>query len=122
MKPRDIFGLAVRLLGLYFLYSALNDFAQALGSDIFQSPEKMDIVYSLLPVFFKLVVSVWLLSGWPLIRLVYPEPKASESFSLPPKRPAASPTPSPEPVAPSQPADIDADKKLAALVEKPKDR
>lgn len=120
MKPKDIFGLAVRLLGLYFLYSGLNDFALALGTGVFEDTSSKDIFYSLLPELFKLVVSVWLLSGWPLIRLVYPEkPHVSENLSSLPKRPAPSPGPATSP----EPAGMDqAEKKLAALVEKPKEK
>jgi hypothetical protein len=118
MKPKDIFGLAVRLLGLYFLYLGLNALAQMLGSDIINSPEKMDIVYALLPVAFDLVIGWWLLRGGLLVRWAYPETaRSSEHFALTQGRPASSSAPalSPEPAGMDQ-----AEKKLAALVEKPK--
>jgi hypothetical protein len=120
MKPKDIFGLAVRLLGLYFLYLGLNALAQMLGSDIINSPEKMDIVYALLPVLFDLIIGWWLLGGGLLVRRAYPETsRLSENFSSQPNRPAPSPgsAPSPEPAGMDQ-----AEKKLAALVEKPKEK
>ncbi len=124
MKPKDIFGLAVRLLGLYFLYLVLNALAQMLASDIFNSPEKMDIVYALLPVVFYLIVGWWLLGGGLLVRRAYPGTSAetsrvSENYPLQPNRPAspAGPAPSPEPAGMDQ-----AEKKLAALVEKPKEK
>jgi hypothetical protein len=120
MKPKDIFGLAVRLLGLYFLYLGLNALAQMLGSDIINSPEKMDIVYALLPVLFDLIIGWWLLGGGLLVRRAYPETaRLSENFSSQPNRPAPSPGPAPSP----EPAGMDqAEKKLAALVEKPKEK
>ena len=128
MKPKDIFGLAVRLLGLYFLYLGLNALAQMLGSDIINSPEKMDIVYALLPVVFDLIIGWWLLGGGLLVRRAYPGISAgtsaetsrpSENFPSPPNRPASSPGPASSP----EPAGLDqAEKKLAALVEKPKEK
>jgi hypothetical protein len=120
MKPKDIFGLAVRLLGLYFLYLGLNALAQMLGSDVIESPEKMDVVYALLPVVFELIVGWWLLGGGLLVRRAYPETaRHSENFAPQPNRPTASPGPSP--VAESAGMD-GAEKKLAALVERPKDK
>ncbi|HTR41212.1 MAG TPA: hypothetical protein VMH87_06315 [Pseudomonadales bacterium] len=120
MKPKDIFGLAVRLLGLYFLYLGLYALAQMLGSDIINSPEKMDIVYALLPVAFDLIVGWWLLGGGLLVRRAYPETsRPSENFTASPNRTA----PAPPPVSAPEPAGMDqAEKKLAALVEKPKEK
>jgi hypothetical protein len=118
MKPKDIFGLAVRLLGLYFLYLGLKALAEMLGSDVIESPEKMDIVYALLPVVFEFIIGWWLLGGGLLVRRAYPETaKVSENFTSQTGRPA----PIPAPVA--EPAGMDnAEKKLAALVERPKDK
>jgi hypothetical protein len=120
MKPKDIFGLAVRILGLYFLYLGLYDITQMLSADIIESPDKKDIIYALLPAVFNIVVASWLMGGGLLIRWAYPETsKVSENLPSQPKRP----TPSPEPVAPPEPSGMDqAEKKLAALVEKPKDK
>ena len=120
MKPKDIFGLAVRLLGLYFLYLGLNALAQMLGSDVIESPEKMDIVYALLPVAFEFIIGWWLLGGGLLVRRAYPETaRASENIPSQPGRPA----PSSVPVASPEPDGMDhAEKKLAALVERPKDK
>lgn len=120
MKPKDIFGLAVRLLGLYFLYLGLNALAQMLASDIFNSPEKMDIVYALLPAVFYLIVGWWLLGGGLLVRRAYPETsRLHENFPSQPNRPAPPPggSSSPESAGMDQ-----AEKKLAALVEKPKEK
>ena len=120
MKPKDIFGLAVRLLGLYFLYLGLNALAQMLGSDVIESPEKMDIVYALLPVAFELIIGWWLLGGGLLVRRAYPETaRVSENIPSQPNRPMSSKAP----VAPLESEDMDhAEKKLAALVERPKDK
>ena len=120
MKPKDIFGLAVRLLGLYFLYLGLKALAEMLGSDVIESPEKMDIVYALLPVVFEFIIGWWLLGGGLLVRRAYPETaKVSENFLGQPARP--SPSPGTAPFA--EPAGMDnAEKKLAALVERPKDK
>ena len=121
MKPRDIFGLAVRLLGLYFLYLGLYAITQLLGSDIaevIKNPDKTDLINGLMPVVFDLVVGGFLLKGGWLMRWAYPEtPKASGNLPAPTKRTAPSPesVPSPEPTGMDQ-----AEKKLAALVEKPK--
>ena len=121
MKPRDIFGLAVRLLGLYFLYLGLYALAQLLGSDITElvkNPDKTDLIDDLLPIAFDLIAGCFLLKGGWLIRWAYPEtPKISEHLPAPMKRttPASEPAPSPEPTGMDQ-----AEKKLAALVEKPK--
>ena len=120
MKPKDIFGLAVRLLGLYFIYLGLKALAEFLGSDIIESPEKTEIVYALLPVVFELIIGWWLLGGGLLVRRAYPETaKISENFPGQPNRPM----PSPAPAASLESAGMDhAEKKLAALVERPKDK
>lgn len=121
MKPRDIFGLAVRLLGLYFLYLGLSATTQLLGSgiaDMIKNPDKTDLINSLLPVVFDLVVGSCLLKGGWLIRWAYPEiSKPSEISSVPSKRIIAAPEPAPSPGLTGM---DQAEKKLAALVEKPK--
>ena len=122
MKPKDIFGLAVRLLGLYFLYLALNAVTQMLNSDIFESPDQSGLVSGLvnglLPVIFDLIVAAWLISGWLIIRMAYPE-----SGKISPQLPAPGKAPQPHPAPPSpQLSEMDlAEKKLASLVEKPGD-
>jgi hypothetical protein len=116
---KDIFSLAVRLLGLVFLYLGLGAVPPLLDFGAIETAARSDIVTALLPIAFNLAVAWWLLDGRWLIRRAYPE---SANFS------AHSPVPgqSTTPVTPSAPpqgvTDADAaDKKLAALVEKPKD-
>lgn len=120
MKAKDIFGLAVRILGLYFLYLGLYGIAQMLSSDIIESPDKRDIIYALLPVAFNLVIGWWLLGGGLLVRRAYPE-TSKVSDLIPPQPKRSTPPPEAAPPSAPEPAGIDqAEKKLAALVEKPK--
>jgi hypothetical protein len=117
MKPRDIFGLAVRLLGLYFLYLGLTAVTPLLDFGAIENASKSDIITTILPIVFNLAIAWWLLGGGLLMRRAYPEaPKILDRF--PSQSPQAKPvTPAPAP-APEL-ANIDeAEKKLAALVEK----
>lgn len=119
MKAKDIFGLAVRLLGLIFLYLGLNATAQALGSDLIQAPDKSDIINGVLPIVFYLIMAGFLIRGRLLINWAYPEKvQLSEHFPSPAKpiTPLPQPVPSPVPQARDN-----AEEKLAALVEKPKE-
>jgi hypothetical protein len=119
--PRDAFGLAVRLVGLYFLYLGLNALTQLLGSDvtdIIKNPDKTDLINGLLPVVFDLVVAWCLLRGGWLARRAYPETsKASENLPTQIKRTTPLPESAPSPALTGM---EQAEKKLAALVEKPK--
>jgi len=119
MKPKDIFGLAVRLLGLLFLYLGLRAVTPMLDLDVFENPDKNEIINDLMPVAFNLVIAGFLLSSGFLIRLAYPEtPKILERLPSQPK-----PTTSlQEPVqSPELTGTERTEKKLAALVEKPKE-
>ena len=80
MKPRDILNLAVRLLGLVFLYQGL----QALPPATIQFCSAISNINSgaILGCFvmagWPLLVSYWLLRGAPLIlRIAYPDASAS---------------------------------------------
>lgn len=125
MKPKDIFGLAVRLLGLVFLYLGLRDLAPAVKQLIdlagTENPDRDDVIYAVisgpLPLAFNLVIAWWLLQSKLLIRWAYPQGPTMPEPSPPPQRAA----PAPEPVsAPSLTRMEKAEEKLAALVEKPR--
>jgi hypothetical protein len=119
MKPRDIFGLAVRLLGLFFLYLALRAVASVLDWEAIENAGKSDIINAILPIIFNLLVAWWLLGGGLLMRRAYPDASANSDRAHPQAervRAAANLTQSQELT------DVDkAEKRLAALVEKPKD-
>jgi hypothetical protein len=69
MKSKDLFKLAVRLLGLAFLYHGLSGLPAVLPL-IFSG----NIIMSILVVAWPLLVAYWLLRGAPLlIRIAYPE-------------------------------------------------
>jgi hypothetical protein len=117
---KEIFVLALRLLGLYFIYRGLRDVDVPAFTDVtlLKSDNLTDVITTLLPVFYNLAVGWWLLGCNFLIRRAYPESsKLSDHFAAPK-----------EPMAPaSTPASMQgltemqaAEKKLAALVEKPK--
>jgi hypothetical protein len=118
MKPRDIFGLAVRLLGLFFLYLGLRAVSPLLDLEAIGNAGKSDIINAILPIAFNLLVAWWLLGGGLLMRRAYPEASkiSDHSHSRTEQGPAANSTQSQELT------DMDrAEKKLASLVEKPKD-
>ena len=117
MKPKDIFGLAVRLLGLWFLYLGMRAMIPLLDLGAIEAAGMGDIVNAILPVVFDFAVAWWLLGGRLLTRLAYPEPPGISSHALPQARQA-----SPAPTSPPSPesANTDSvDKKLAALVDNP---
>jgi len=119
MKPRDIFGLAVRLLGLFFLYLGLRAVSPMLDLEAIGNAGKGDIINAILPIAFNLLVAWWLLGGGLLIRRAYPEVPKSSDHSHPHAGRATSATDSTQSQAST---DMDrAEKKLASLVEKPKD-
>lgn len=62
MKPQDIFNLAIRLLGLFFIYSTV----QAIPL-LFSGPPLQLIVHSLLSAGFYFIIAWWLLGGAPLL-------------------------------------------------------
>jgi hypothetical protein len=119
MKPKDIFSLAVRLLGLLFLYFGLKAVSPLLDLETIESADKSDLVNAVLPIAFNLLVAWWLIGGGLLIRRAYPElPKVSDNSHSQEERgmPVTSSTRS------QGLTDMDkAEKKLASLLEKPKD-
>ena len=119
MKPRDIFGLAVRLLGLFFLYLGLRAVSPILDLETLQTTGKADILNALIPIAFNLLVAWWLLGGGLLMRRAYPE--TSRMLSQFPS-PSGPKSPAPGSVASQELTDQDrTEQKLAALVEKPKE-
>jgi len=122
MKPSDIFkgifGLAVRLLGLVFLYFGLSTVPPLLDLGAIETAAKSDIVTAVLPILFNLAVGWWLIGGGLLIRRAYPEASRISAHLQGQGEGTALAAKS----APSQGmTDMDAaEKKLAALVEKPK--
>ena len=118
MKPRDIFGLAVRLLGLFFLYLGLRTVTPLLDLGAIEPAGKSDIINAILPIIFNLAVAWWLLGGGLLMRRAYPEAPKSLIHSPPQTKPA----PGTSELTPS-PALTNMDrveKRLVSLVEKPK--
>ena len=119
MKPRDIFGLAVRLLGLFFLYLGLRSVPPVLDLEAIENAGKSDIINAILPIAFNLLVAWWLLGDGLLMRRAYPDASKISDHSHPQAErgtPAANSTQSQELT------DMDrAEKRLASLVEKPKD-
>ncbi len=76
MKPQDIFKLAVRLLGLVFLYHVLQTAPMVVG-ELCQAVLRLEVVMTLpglVMIGWPLAVAYWLLRGAPLImRIAYPE-------------------------------------------------
>src|ERR1017187_9802129 len=83
MKPRDIFGLAVRLLGLFFLYLGLRAVSPVLDLEAIENAGKSDIMNAILPIAFNLLVAWWLLGGGLLMRRAYPEASKISNHSHP---------------------------------------
>ncbi len=119
MKPSDIFGLAVRLLGLYFLYLGLRGVPLLLDLGAIETASKNDVLNVVLPIAFNLLVAWWLLGGGWLARRAYPEAPRISDHSHPQ---AERGTPAANPTSAQALTDMDrTEKRLASLVEKPKD-
>ena len=73
MKPKDMFSLAVRILGLAFLYQGLLALPTALRFSLFVA-NFGNLIAGVLSVGWPLAVAYWLLRGAPLLmRIAYPE-------------------------------------------------
>ena len=95
MKPKDVFTLAVRLLGLVFLYHGLRDVPAALGQiagsfphrigpDMTQHGNLGGFVIGVAMVAWPLLVAYWLLRGAPLVvRIAYPQSSAGTTDAKP---------------------------------------
>jgi len=118
MKPRDIFGLAVRLLGLYFLYLGLRTMTPLLDLGAIETAGKSDIINAVLPIVFNLAIAWWLLGGGLLTRRAYPDAPKNYNPSHPQAERAM---PAAGSMQSQELTDMaGAEKKLASLVEKPK--
>lgn len=76
MKPKDIFGLIVRLLGLIFVYEAAEKVPLAISAIFpgFKTISWIGFLSALFMVGWPLVVAYWLFRGAPPIsRIAYPE-------------------------------------------------
>ena len=76
MKPKDIFGLIVRLVGLIFVYEGAEKVPLALSAIFpgFRSFSGLGFVSALFMVGWPLAVAYWLLRGaQPISRLAYPD-------------------------------------------------
>jgi hypothetical protein len=76
MKPKDIFGLIVRLVGLIFLYESAEKvpLAVSIAFSGFKTISGNGFLNVLLMVGWPLAVAYWMLRGAPPIsRLAYPE-------------------------------------------------
>jgi len=72
MKPKDIFGLAVRLLGLVFLYHGLSALPGIVS--IIPPNSAGNFIGGIIMLGWPWVVAYWLLRGAPaLVRLAYPD-------------------------------------------------
>ena len=116
---KEIFRLAVRLAGLFFLCVGLKDLVvqtfmaltQAHGTTL------INALTLFLPVAFTLTVGLWLLRGTWLIHMAYPEHNQPFHYGLPSATPA---TPAPPPAERQAFSEMEmAEQKLAALVGKP---
>ena len=74
MKPRDIFSLIVRLLGLFFIYLAARQVPV-----IFAGPSGQVFFPVILTAAFYVGVGWWLLGGAPLlVKRAYPEASSQQ--------------------------------------------
>jgi hypothetical protein len=76
MKPKDIFNLALRLIGLLFLYQGIASVPSAVHNfcPVFPHFSFRSLIPSLFLVGWPLLVAWWLIRGAPwLMRLAYPE-------------------------------------------------
>ena len=79
MKPRDIFKLAVRILGLAFVYHGLTALpvTASAGLTAIMGGQVDRFVLTLLMAIWPLAVAYWLLRGAPLLmHVAYPETTA----------------------------------------------
>jgi hypothetical protein len=124
MKPNDIckeiFSLAVRLVGLYFLSIGLKDLnvPALMDMTIIKGDNMNDVFSAALSVVFNLAVAWWLLGSRSLTLRAYPAISKVLDYS---RSPAEQVSPVSRPSLAPELTDIEsAEKKLAALVKTPK--
>lgn len=89
MKAKDIFGIAVRLLGLVFLYQAFLPFPNLVA--LVLSKNLGGVLLTVIGVGWYLIMANWLLRGAPLLlRMAYPEEK-NEAAPFAPTEPGSTP-------------------------------
>ncbi len=72
MTPKSIFSLAVRLLGLAFLYRGLEGLPAVLN--IFPAGSFWNFVNTVVAIVWPFAVALWLVKGAPLVvRTAYPD-------------------------------------------------
>lgn len=80
---KEIFGLVIRLLGVYFLWAGLSDLnvPALMNVQMIQSDQWTDIISAILPAAFNLIVAWWLLGG-SLTRRAYPRelPSSAQTY------------------------------------------
>ena len=92
MRAKEIFGLVVRLTGLWFFYQALSGVPTVIEAifPVFPHFYTRNIIPSLLLVGWPLALGYWFLRGAPpVIRLAYPkESETNNAASIPQTDPA----------------------------------
>ncbi|MCD6050618.1 MAG: hypothetical protein K0Q55_2021 [Verrucomicrobia bacterium] len=95
MKPPEIFKIALRILGLVFLYHGLIQLPMTIVQIIsaFANRNVPQALFTLIMLSWPLLLAWWLLRGAPLlVRLAYPETKTTSPDTLPTPNPTASKT------------------------------
>jgi hypothetical protein len=95
MKPPEIFQLALRILGLVFLYHGLTPLPVALAQflSVFRGPNTGQVLFTMLMIAWPLFLAWWLLRGAPqLMRLAYPEAKTTSPDTQPAQNPGTQKT------------------------------
>jgi hypothetical protein len=75
MNPKSVFSVAVRLLGLVFLFRGLSSLPEVLS--IFSTGSVGNFLTTAVELAWPFVVAYWLIRGAPLvIRTAYPDSEA----------------------------------------------
>ena len=83
MKPRDIFGLILRLMGLIFICNALDKVPLAISS--LRASFGMGLYTTLMIVVWPLLIAFWLFRGAPPIsKMAYPREQQDPAKPLTP--------------------------------------